>query len=205
MSYTLIILFGLAVVILLLGQLRNEERVQRQQIKKLFGNLAIKVSCLSQNTEDIFERPLSKKPRVLCPIISTSITCGREDKNGSYQLDLPIPTGDKDLTGTAVEILIEPDRDCLLLYVRLLEQPFMWVKKASEDGSYCYADARITSNEDMASLKLPPVPSILKSSTAERNQVEVYKKSDKVRLCIGDSILIGNTLLEITYDREGAL
>lgn len=55
---------GLVVAVLLIVQLRSEAESQNSQIRNAFGHLVITVKA---------------KEAVIYPVVSTSITCGRDD------------------------------------------------------------------------------------------------------------------------------
>ncbi len=197
MSYTLIIAIGLILSLLLFAQLRNEAASQNEQVKTAFGNICIEVRCMPVNAD----APVVKTgtaPDIKYPIVSTSITCGRENKNSHYQVDLPIPTGDKNLKTTAAEFFIEPYNSSLRLYVRCLEQPEIWV--CSRDEKIVErAISKTTFEKEMAdndAAKATPPSIFCKKSKA----IGPYKGKKRLALQVGDSILMGDTLFTIAYD-----
>ena len=201
----IITLAGLIISVLLLAQLFNESRLQVKQVRRIFGNLVI------QAEYDPFTQTESESV-IYYPIVSTSITCGRQGSKKRYYIDLPIPTSDTDLKESAVEFVIEPDGKMLKLFIRALDQEEFWVYskdnkevdlymkeipvKVDENGKYCVDES-----------KLPTPPSRL-VYIEEKNGLKKEIKSDrayyegrqKIQLSVGDIIVIGGTLFSIRYE-----
>lgn len=200
MSYSIVIIIGLVVCVLLFIQLRNETRAQNRQIKTAFDNLVLEVHCTPNQNAGPIIRPGQQAPVIKYPVISTSITCGRKSKKNHYQIDLPIETGDKSLADTAAEFTIEPDGDCLHMYVRRLEQPLIWVISSDYMTVQCLADDsyRTPDNpvgaEDKKILRVP--------QKFQKNKQQKYLRQDKIPLQLGDIVLMGDTMFIINYEKE---
>ncbi len=207
MIYALIIAAGLIIVALLFVQLNREARVQNTQVKKFFNKLALYVYYVPENAED------GERVCTVCPIVSTSITCGRQSAGAEHQLDLPVPTSDDDLAGTAAEFFIEPDGGNLQLYVRLLEQKELWICNADRsktvflvkdktpylphaDGKKA-ADILDTSKNGKPQYTIPWPPSEV---WLGRTKPDI--STGKLPLRLGYKVLMGNTLIEVDYDRR---
>ncbi len=207
MIYALIMAAGLIIVALLFVQLNNEARMQNKQVKKFFNKLALYVYYVPENEDD------GERVCGVYPIVSTSITCGRRCQ-GQHQLDLPIPTDDKGLAGTAAEFFIEPDAGNLQLFVRPLEQKEMWVCNADrsrtvllvkDEAPYLLGNdnGKVTDAVDRQSMggsnyRIPRPPAEV-SSGVHKPDISTEKKP----LRLGYKVLMGNTLFEIDYDRRG--
>ncbi len=192
MSYIIIIIGGVVIAVLLLLQLRNEAGAQSRQVKTLFGNLALEVYCTPAGEKAPLTHVGQQKPRYVYPIVSTSITCGKQDGKNRYQLDLPIETGDESLKGTAAEFFIEPDDTCLHLYVRRVEQPSIWVANADRTSLRCVLEKQADPSVP------PPIPAIFRKAG---QRLDNYGKNGKISLWLGDEILLGDTRIVVTHDR----
>ena len=209
MMYVLIIAFGIIVSMLLFAHLPNETRMQNKQVHAFFDNLAVKVFRAPEKGYAFSEG----SPIATFPLVSTSSTCGRQGGE-DHQLDFPISTTDKELAGTAAEFTIEPDAQSLRLYVRLLEQPYMWIC----DASYSYVKVVVRNLEDWLrdgvnmsdnlsdeeKFICPPIPIRVESELKRLNKLPPSApETGKEPLWLGDRVFLGNMQFVIAYDRRG--
>ncbi len=205
MMYFLIVVGGLAIAALLFAQLRNETRAQNNQVKTFFDNLAIWAYCSSENEDPSWMVGAdAEDSSAVCPIVSTSITCGRQEGE-KHQLDFPVSTADTSLKGTAAEFSVEPDGGELKLYVRLLEQPYMWISDASGSSltlvvsrlkDYEKKGAAVTDRFDSDRYAFP------KPAFPVQKGTKCHVLVGRQPLRVGDRVMLGNTLFVIGYNRR---
>ena len=184
-------------IVLLFGQLHNETRQQEKQTKKFFHDLVIDVYYpIISGRETLVQKD---NVSFRYPVLSTSITCGKRDYRDTYQLDLPIDANDKDLADTSAEITIEPDGFGYKMYIRRLQQPYIWVADTN-NNLHCVSNKyeKTKTISGKIDYSYPQIPDALRVGIPQRSTM--HDKSSKINLCLNDRILLGNTLLVITYD-----
>ena len=196
MIYTVIIACGIMICVLVFAQLNNEARVQNKQVRNFFSDIALRVFSDSPEKKSSFLLSASDdNASKVYPIVSTSITTGRVSENKKHQLDLPIETSDTTLCETSAEFFVEPDAANLRLYVRLLDQPFMWVCSADYSSIMVIVknleDWEIGDLPNEKKYRHPPFPPRLKK------QIKKYRDGKK-----GNSIVMdeGKVPLYMNYN-----
>ncbi len=218
MIYALIIIAGIALVLVLFAQLNNEVRIQNKQIQTFFGDLVLRVFTASKDNVGKSDFLLTSVDEYSCeeyPIVSTSITTGRQSEDGGHQLDLPIVTSDMNLSGTAAEFFVEPEAENLRMFVRLLEQPYMWVCTSDYSSVIVVVKDKTDYLREVEEgdvppskeeYKCPPMPIKLKKALDEKQRVRSNKislREGKVPLCLGDNVFLGNTQYVVGCIRRG--
>lgn len=201
MSIAIVIIIGLAVTLLLLVQLRNEARAQSEQIRDAFGHLCIQVRCSPVGAGSQGINPGLCEPAVTYPIMSTSITCGKESIGKRYQVDLPVPTGDPGLKGTAAEFTVDPEEGCLRLFVRRLEQPVVWVFSEDYRVVRCLIDQ--LPRKEVNGQTVVDRDNLPKPAFVVKNQDFSFfeDKETRLPLQLGDVIVMGDTIFTVCRER----
>lgn len=181
MFYFILIICGLITALATFVQLYNETRAQKDQIRRLFGNVYVEISCIGDKDND----PQTE------PLLSTSTTFGRKgNKNSNFQVDMPIYTTDDSLAENAGEFSIESYEHESRLFIRPLDQKVIWFGDPSKEAKskvIC-----IAASEDIPEVLTPP---------AVFGEKEAVGKTAGFRsLRIGDIIVMGNTKFEIKCD-----